>query len=645
MNTKTNANTTSAADIVLVALDKLDIDPLNVRKTYSQTSIEELAESIAAQGIFQNLLVRKAKGKDRYHVSAGGRRYRAALHLVKEGRLAADHPVPVKVIDKAEVLELSLAENVMREAMNPADQYEAFTALAEAGQAIADIAARFGTTEAIVKKRLALGKVAPALMELYRHEGMTLEQLAAFTITDDHAEQVRVWESLPTYGRHASAIKQALSGEGIKATDKRLQFIGGLGPYEAAGGSVKRDLFDDQGGGYALDAALVERLVSEKLDGEAASILVEGWKWVETVPDIEWQVLQDYDRVYPQYEELSEEQAGELDALEAEFLELEQQEETEATLARMEAINERTDALEAITQTGTYQLEDMARAGALVTLTYNGAVRIERGLVRPEDCQNEEEAEGGTGVTGAEEPEGQGTPVLKHSATLIEDLTAQKTAALRMELAQNPDVALATVVHGFLLKLAYSGYGLHEHSALEVSVTHTDLSASMKQPDQCAALDKLDLAGEALRERLPANPAELWDWCMDQSRASLLDLLAWSVAQTLNVVEGKFPRPKQAEHGNQIGTAVQINMRDHFKVTAQSYFQHLQRRSIQAAVTEACGADFADGIAQMKKAEGAAFAETALKDKDWLPEPIRCGSATVPQQDYQTFHQFSEAAE
>ena len=170
--------------------------------------------------------------------------------------------------------------------------------------------------------------------------------------------------------------------------------------------------------------------------------------------------------------------------LEARCRELELCDEVPEMEAEWNRIGERLAELDQITEQGTYQLEDMARAGALVTLTYTGALRIERGLVRPEDCQNEEEE---PGETGAEEPEGQGTPVLKHSAALTEDLTAQKTAALRMELARNPDVALATVVHSFLLKLAYSGYGLHEHSALEVFVTHTDLSASMKQPDQCAA--------------------------------------------------------------------------------------------------------------------------------------------------------------
>ena len=107
----------NTAEIIFVPLNKLEIDPLNVRKTYSQRSIEELAGSLAAQGILQNLLVRKAKGNGRYSVSAGGRRFRAALLLVEQGNLAADHPVPVKVISKEEAQELSLAENIMREAM------------------------------------------------------------------------------------------------------------------------------------------------------------------------------------------------------------------------------------------------------------------------------------------------------------------------------------------------------------------------------------------------------------------------------------------------------------------------------------------------------------------------------------------------
>lgn len=623
------SNTT---EIIFVPLNKLEIDPLNVRKTYSEKSIEEFAASIAAQGILQNLLVRKAKGNGRYYVSAGGRRFRAALLLVEQDKFHADHPVPVKVISKEEAQELSLAENIMREAMNPADQFEAFRDLVDAGQPVADIAAKFGTSESIVKKRLALGRVAPELREIFRQEGMNLDQLAAFTITDDHEEQKRVWEALPSYSRHASSIKHALAGEDVKASDKRLRFLGGLDAYKAAGGAVKRDLFDDHSGGYATDIALLEKLVAEKLAAEVETVKAEGWKWVEIAPEIDWQVLSEYSRCYPHSEDLTEEQAAELERLEARYHELELCDQSEETEAEMFDLGEKIGALELITERETYAPEDLEIAGAIVSLHGNGTVRVDRGLVKPEDLCPEISGEEGASAENSDEETPAGAPVLKHSATLLEDLTAQKTAAVRLELANNPDVALAAVVHGFLLRLVYTDYTASQYSALEVTITSTGLEGSMKQPDQCATLEDLENLAEQFGSHIPGNPADLWDWCIDQHKSNLLQLLAWAASRSLNAVEGKFPRPNAAAHANQIGAAVGIDMREYFKPTADNYFSHLQRTSIQAAVAEACGEDFADGIKDMKKAEGAAFAQKALKDMDWLPEPIRCGMPTHEQQ-------------
>ena len=125
--------------------------------------------------------------------------------------------------------------------------------------------------------------------------------------------------------------------------------------------------------------------------------------------------------------------------LEARCRELELCDEVPEMEAEWNRIGDRLAELDQITEQGTYQLEDMARAGALVTLTYTGALRIERGLVRPEDCQNEEEE---PGKTGAEEPEGQGTPVLKHSAALTEDLTAQKPPPFEWSLRETPTLPL-----------------------------------------------------------------------------------------------------------------------------------------------------------------------------------------------------------
>ena len=263
------------SDIIAIALNKLDADPKNVRKTYTKESIESLSASILANGVIQNLVVRKAP-KGRYLVTAGGRRLAALNLLAQRGEITADYAVNVIVREAGDATELSLTENVMREAMHPADQFEAFKALFDEGKSIKDIAARFGTTEIIVNRRLALAKVSPVLFAAFRAEDMTFEQLAAFTITDDHARQEEVWNALPSWDRSAHTIKRRLAADEVPASDKRLALIGGLEAYEAAGGPVRRDLFAEQGGGFACDSGLLEKLVAEKLEAEAETVKAEG---------------------------------------------------------------------------------------------------------------------------------------------------------------------------------------------------------------------------------------------------------------------------------------------------------------------------------------------------------------------------------
>lgn len=107
--------------------------------------------------------------------------------------------------------------------MHLADQYEAFPRLHdEEGMAAADIAARFGVTPAIVKQHLKLGAVSPKLIEAYRRGELSLEELTAFTIADDHARQEQVWEELPEYSRSRRAIlKGAFRRAGIKRRPPR----------------------------------------------------------------------------------------------------------------------------------------------------------------------------------------------------------------------------------------------------------------------------------------------------------------------------------------------------------------------------------------------------------------------------------------
>ena len=169
----------------------------NVRKTGSKKGIADLAASIAAHGLLQSLVVRKDR-HGKYAVIAGRRRLLAIKALVDAKTLQPDMPIPCTVIGSdADATEIGLAENVRREAMHPADEFEAFRDLTLGGMPVADVAARFGVSETVVKQRMKLADVSPKLISAYRKGEMTLQHVMAFTVSDDHAEQERVWSSLP----------------------------------------------------------------------------------------------------------------------------------------------------------------------------------------------------------------------------------------------------------------------------------------------------------------------------------------------------------------------------------------------------------------------------------------------------------------
>jgi len=90
----------------------------------------------------------------------------------------------------------SLAENIQRVALHPLDQFRAFLSMRERGMGEEAIAAAFFVSVAVVKQRLRLASVSPALLDVYAEDAMTLEQLMAFTVNPDHARQEQVWETV-----------------------------------------------------------------------------------------------------------------------------------------------------------------------------------------------------------------------------------------------------------------------------------------------------------------------------------------------------------------------------------------------------------------------------------------------------------------
>ena len=177
-----------------IPFNKLVLSQSNVRRVKAGVSIEQLAESIAQRTLLQGLNVRAVLGSDgsetgMFEVPAGGRRYRALELLVKQKRMTKTQLVPCVVREGGSAEDDSIAENDERVGLHPLDQFRAFQTLRNLGMSEEDIAARHFVTTAVVKQRLRLASVSPKLHEVYAEDGITLEQLMAFSVTGDHARQ------------------------------------------------------------------------------------------------------------------------------------------------------------------------------------------------------------------------------------------------------------------------------------------------------------------------------------------------------------------------------------------------------------------------------------------------------------------------
>ena len=111
-----------SAGVRTLPVGSLTPHPGQPRRHFSETALEELAESIAARGVIQPIVVRP-HGKG-YQIVAGERRWRAA----QRARLH-DVPVIVRDYDDAETLEIALVENIQRQDLNAIEEAEAYSRL------------------------------------------------------------------------------------------------------------------------------------------------------------------------------------------------------------------------------------------------------------------------------------------------------------------------------------------------------------------------------------------------------------------------------------------------------------------------------------------------------------------------------------
>ena len=637
------------AEIVTVLLSKLTASDANMRKTARDSGLEELAASIAAHGLLQNLTVRPALDEagtatDKYEVVAGGRRLAALKLLAKRKTIGKAAPIACALLGEANPTEISLAENSYVPP-HPADQYEAFRRLHDDGLPAVEIAARFGVTERAVKQRLKLGAVSPVLMAQYREGLLNLEQLTAFALTDDHGRQEQVWRDIG-WNKSAEMIRRLLTQAHVPAHDRRVTFVG-LDVYEAAGGLALRDLFsEEERGVYLEDAALLDGLVRDKLAMEAETIRAEGWRWIEVHPEFAYGMAAGLRRVYPQSVELGEDELARLDALDQDYEAVSVQHGDEVATPEIEAEFDRLEAeIDALRGREAYDPEEVARAGTFVCLGHDGAVRIERGFVRPEDEPVREavEAEGGE-ITGAdpgtdeelepsetapavepEEPDGL-TPL---SERLVEELTTHRTAGLQLALMDRPDLALIATVHALALRLFY-GAGYNPQTCLKIEAAPVMFTDPVGD-GQAARL--IAARHDEWARQMPKASDDLWPWVVGQKADTLVRLLAYCAARTVYGVKAPWGHePKRLAHADTLAQAVGLDMAGHWAPTVDTYLGRVTKARILEAVREGVSEREAEAIAGLKKPEMASQAEHLLAGKAWLPVLLRTPKPAAEQE-------------
>jgi ParB family chromosome partitioning protein len=643
-------------------------------------SLPELAASIKDSGVLQNLVVVQA-ARGRYEVCAGGRRLAALTLLVQQGDIADNYPVPVLVVPADKALIASLAENCFHVPLHPADEFAAFARLLAQGKSVEDVAAAFGVTPLIVKRRMKLATVSPQLMALYREGGIGLDCLMVLASVDDHQRQEQAWAALPNWNQRPEHLRQLLTrGEIESDADPLARFVT-VKAYEKAGGPLRRDLFsDDDRKAYLLDPALLERLAADKLGKRAKQLLSEGWKWVDICPRFAYDEYVKHGELRKPRRAPTPEEAETLKALDTRIAALHEQMDAlvdrdgdgdvgegvsdagEANSAADEddasrdraflALESEADGLEEERKARLEALTEwpvawMALAGCVLHVGADGRAAIKAGLIRPEDRADlaqaitkaaEQKSAGGGGLEGDADPaRGSGLPALQslpsaagatarpvHSEKLMRRLTAHRVAAIQAELLGRPEVALAALTAHLTLKLLadplHGAYRLPNLLAISATGNQHELRGAAEDIEASPAAQRIEADRATWIENLPKEPDAVFDWMLRQPPQTVQRLLTFLVASTVNGITGT-DAGRPVNEG--LARALGLDMTRWWSATGEAYLQHVSKARVVEVVNAVAGAKAAGPLAALKKDAAVAQAEQLLAGHGWLPDCLR----------------------
>jgi ParB family chromosome partitioning protein len=605
-----------------IPLSQLEVSPQNARKSFSKSGIEEMKASILAHGLLQNLTVTKAD-TGKHYVVAGARRLRAFQALEKDGAIPSDHPVSCQLADEDKAAELSLAENTVREAMHPADEFDAFSALAEDLKP-EEIAVRFGVTTKHVQQRMRLARLAPELMKAYRAGDMDLDALMAFTLSDDHNQQRKVYKATGKKpGVHQ--VRRMMTEKTESSKDKLCRFVT-LKAYVDAGGKIREDLFGTET--FLENPDLLHELAADKLKALEEKLKAEGWGWVHAALESEYGFTHKYGRIQAKATQPPKDLIQKHAKLAKECDKLENQlQDMDGSDPRYQELDDKSDEmvvqLEALeTEIEAYNKfdpEQMKTAGVYARIDHDGSLLIDRGLVSKAAEKKLEQTK--TGAKAGPKEKG-------FSQALIDSLKQYRLQIAQAALASDADVAFDLLVFKAACDKFTNSY---IHTGPEVSFSRSHFRSDMVQdakntPAGKAILqvqEKLKLAW--LKEKTETAKFEAF---RDLTQSQKLELLAFCTAGTL---QSQLAQKNAFEAA--LG-ATDVDVAEYWRPTADNYLGRITRDQLLDVGREIFSKEWAGKWASAKKPDlvkelDRAFAdpkkfsgnkETEEKLRTWLPE-------------------------
>lgn len=204
-----NENTNSKnEEFIEIDLDLIEPNSKQPRSRFTEENLEELAQSIRANGVVQPIIVRRNSGK--FEIVAGERRWRASQ---KAG--LKNIPSIVKEVGDEKLLELALIENIQRQELNAIEEARAYKNLIETvGLTQEMIAERVGKNRTVITTFLRLLKLPDDILKLVEDEKITPGHARALLMADSAASQRRLARKI---------IEMSLS---VRETEKAVKRVG-----------------------------------------------------------------------------------------------------------------------------------------------------------------------------------------------------------------------------------------------------------------------------------------------------------------------------------------------------------------------------------------------------------------------------------